>query len=141
MVDALNSDDDDWLFLCDSIALENGKEAVLFDVVYDGQTCRAFAVRYQNQVHAYLNRCRHVSIELDWVPGQFFDSSGQWIVCSTHGAIYQPASGGCAGGPCRDGLLRIDLMEADGRIYWHADQKVSKALPHHISTNSPDDLT
>ena len=42
--------------LCNSSDLANGDEAVPFDVLYGGQSCRAFAIRYQGQVHAYLNR-------------------------------------------------------------------------------------
>jgi nitrite reductase/ring-hydroxylating ferredoxin subunit len=45
--------------LCNSADLVNGGRAVPFDIVYAGQTCRAFAIRYQRQVHAYLNRCTH----------------------------------------------------------------------------------
>ena len=45
--------------LCNSADLREGDVAVPFDVQYAGQTCRAFAVRYEGQVHAYLNRCSH----------------------------------------------------------------------------------
>jgi nitrite reductase/ring-hydroxylating ferredoxin subunit len=94
--------------------------AVPFDVVYGGQTCRAFAIRYMGKVHAYLNRCNHVAMELDWQPDRFFDDSGRWLLCATHGATYRPDSGECAGGPCRGGLVKIGLSESDGRVYWHA---------------------
>ena len=47
--------------LCASAQLRDGGAAVPFDVVYAGQTCRAFAIRYEGQVHAYLNRCTHVA--------------------------------------------------------------------------------
>ena len=33
--------------LCNSANLRNSGEAVPFDVVYAGQTCRAFAIRFQ----------------------------------------------------------------------------------------------
>ena len=85
--------------LCNSAELVNGGLAVGFDVVYGGQTCRAFAIRYQGQVHAYLNRCTHVAMEMDWRPDHFFDDSGRWLLCATHGAHYEPATGQCKGGP------------------------------------------
>lgn len=107
--------------LCNSADLQNGGTALPFDVVYGGQTCRAFAIRYQGAVHAYLNRCTHVSMELDWQPNQFFDDSGQWLLCSTHGAAYLPATGECGGGPCSGGLIKIALSEADGVVCWHTD--------------------
>ena len=105
--------------LCNSSDLANSAEAVPFDVVYRGQTCRAFAVRFDGRARAYLNRCAHVAMELDWKPNRFFDDSGRWLLCSTHGAVYWPDTGACAGGPCRDGLIRIDLTERDGVVHWH----------------------
>ena len=106
--------------LCNSSDLQDGGLAVDFDVVHGGHTCRAFAVRWRGNVHAYLNRCAHVAMEMDWQPNRFFDDSGEWILCSTHGAAYHPDTGKCAGGPCRGGkLVRIDLTERDGVVHWH----------------------
>jgi nitrite reductase/ring-hydroxylating ferredoxin subunit len=105
--------------LCNSHELADGGLAVPFDVMYGGQSCRAFAIRYRGQVHAYLNRCSHVAMEMDWQPNQFFDDTGRWLLCSTHGAAYQPDTGACAGGPCRGGLVRIEVTESDGVVHWH----------------------
>ena len=105
--------------LCNSTDLANGGEAVPFDVVFGGQTCRAFAVRFDGLAYAYLNRCAHVAMEMDWRPNRFFDDSGRWLLCSTHGAVYRPDTGSCAGGPCRGGLVRITLTECDGVVHWH----------------------
>jgi nitrite reductase/ring-hydroxylating ferredoxin subunit len=105
--------------LCDSAELLDGGVAVPFDVQYAGQPCRAFAIRYQGVAHAYLNRCTHVAMEMDYQPNQFFDDTGQWLLCATHGAAYLPASGQCAGGPCRGGLVKIVLSECDGKVRWH----------------------
>ncbi len=105
--------------LCNAAALENGGVAVSFDVVYQGQACRAFAVRYNNGVHAYLNRCSHVPMEMDYQPDRFFDLTGHWLICATHGAMYQPETGLCQGGPCRGALVKIRLEERDGVVHWH----------------------
>ena len=105
--------------LCASADLRDGAQAVSFDLSYGGQTCRAFAIRYRGQVHAYLNRCTHVAMEMDWQPNRFFDDTGQWLLCSSHGAAYRPDSGQCAGGPCKGGLVRIALSEAHGVVFWH----------------------
>lgn len=105
--------------LCNGRDLQEGGLALPFDLVYGGQTCRAFAVRYQGQVHAYLNRCTHVAMELDWQPNRFFDDSGQWLLCASHGAAYRPETGECAGGPCRGGLVKIELSEVGGVVFWH----------------------
>ncbi len=105
--------------LCNSRDLVDGGPAVAFDVVYGGQTCRGFAVRFRGEVHGYLNRCTHVAMELDWQPNRFFDDSGRWLLCGTHGAVYEPATGRCAGGPCRGGLVKIGMSERDGVVHWH----------------------
>lgn len=105
--------------LCHSADLSDGGDAVPFDVVYGGQACRAFAIRFEGRVHAYLNRCSHVAMELDWLPNRFFDDSGRWLVCGTHGAVYRPDTGECSGGPCRGGLVKIDLSEQEGVVRWH----------------------
>lgn len=110
---------DERIPLCNSHDLADADLAVPFDVVYAGQTCRAFAVRFEGRVVAYLNRCTHVAMEMDYQPNRFFDDSGQWLLCATHGAAYRPDTGQCAGGPCRGGLVRIPLSEADGVVYWH----------------------
>ena len=105
--------------LCASRDLQDGELAVPFDVVYQGQTCRAFAIRFDGQVHAYLNRCAHVAMEMDYQPNRFFDSTGRWLICATHGAMYQPETGACRGGPCRGKLVKIELAELDGVVHWH----------------------
>lgn len=105
--------------LCRSDQLQERGLAVPFDVVYAGQTCRAFAVRFRTSVYAYLNRCTHVAMELDWQPNRVFDATGQWLLCASHGAAYTPDTGTCAGGPCRGGLVAVALSEAGGLVYWH----------------------
>lgn len=105
--------------LCPGSALIDGGRAVGFDVVYIGQVVRAFAIRYQGRAHAYLNRCTHVPMEMDYQEGRFFDDTGQWLLCATHGAAYTPETGHCVGGPCRGGLVKITLTERDGMVHWH----------------------
>ncbi len=105
--------------LCRSADLVDGGRAVPFDVVFGGQTCRAFAVRFEGAPEAYLNRCSHVAMEMDFQPDRFFDASGRWLMCATHGAVYRPDTGECVGGPCRGGLVKILLSESDGVVHWH----------------------
>lgn len=104
--------------LCRSGDLGDSGLAVPFDVVYGGQTCRAFAIRFDGRARAYLNRCTHVAMEMDWRENHFFDDSGRWLVCASHGATYDPATGACQGGPCRGGLIAVDLVESGGWVHW-----------------------
>lgn len=105
--------------LCKSEELLDGGLAVPFDVLFYGQPCRAFAIRFECAPQAYLNRCTHVPMEMDYQPDRFFDGSGQWLLCATHGAAYAPRTGQCVGGPCRGGLVKIALSEAQGVVHWH----------------------
>ncbi|HEV3105739.1 MAG TPA: Rieske 2Fe-2S domain-containing protein [Trinickia sp.] len=91
-----------------------------------------FFVRFGGAVYGYLNRCAHVPMELDWVEGQFFESSGLYLMCATHGAIYAPETGRCVGGPCRGGRLRPVRVEEretpEGRaVFWLPDDAVQPA--------------
>lgn len=114
--------------LCQSSALVERGTAVPFDIIYAGQTCRAFAIRFNEQPYAYLNRCSHVAMELDWQPNRVFDASGQWLLCASHGAAYAPDSGACVQGPCRGGLVRIELSENDAVVHWHTAYNLKPVL-------------
>jgi nitrite reductase/ring-hydroxylating ferredoxin subunit len=65
-------------------------KGVRFPLTAGSDDAVGFVIRYADEVHAYLNRCAHVPVELDWNPGEFIESSGLYIMCATHGAIYQP---------------------------------------------------
>lgn len=111
------------VFLCHAQALVDSSLAVPFEVRYLDRNHAAFAVRYQGRVYAYLNRCSHVPMEMDYQPNQFFDMSGHWLMCATHGATYAPQTGRCLMGPCRGGLVKIEVSEADGMVHWHTSDK------------------
>jgi len=118
------------IFLCNSSELLDSGLAVPFEVRYLSQNSAAFAVRYQGQVYAYLNRCSHVPMEMDYLPNQFFDTTGHWLMCATHGAMYAPQSGLCRMGSCRGGLIKIELSETDGFVRWHTSDKLQTAISH-----------
>ncbi len=83
-----------------------------------GNPLPAFAIRYRGVVFAYVNRCAHISVELDWAEGNFFDSSGLYLICATHGAAYFPDNGRCAAGPCKGGGLQpLPMIEHGGNVY------------------------
>lgn len=64
---------------------------------------------------AYLNRCKHLPVPLDGGTRDFFDSTRRYLLCGTHGALYERGSGYCISGPCRGReLTAIELrMEGD----------------------------
>ena len=105
--------------LCASAALQESGKALVFDVLLWRRPARAFALRFEGRLVAYLNRCAHVPTEMDWRPGEFLDDERRFIVCSMHGAVYEPTTGRCIAGPCTGArLMKIDVVERDGQVYW-----------------------
>jgi nitrite reductase/ring-hydroxylating ferredoxin subunit len=92
--------------------LVDGGPGVRFTFERDGRELAGFAIRYDGQVHAYANDCAHRAVELDWLPGAFFDAAGAHLVCSMHGALYEPHTGRCVAGPCAGAsLARLPVRE------------------------------
>ena len=122
------------IFICTEDEVVEGGKGVRFPVDVWGDATTGFVVRFDGQPHAYLNRCAHVPIELDWEEGVFFESGGLYLMCSTHGAIYVPETGDCVGGPCRGGALRkITLIVRDKQIFWQPDKHVQAPKPISVS--------
>ena len=104
--------------ICAASALIEGGKGVRFSVVRDGKPVPAFAVRYNGGAYAYLNQCAHIPVELDWMEGEFFESSGLYLICTTHGATYEPDTGHCIAGPCKGQRLKaLEVVETDGNVY------------------------
>ena len=104
--------------ICDSAALTEGGAGVRFAVEHQGRPEPAFVVRYDGVVRAYLNICAHRPLELDSPEGEFFDRSGLYLICSVHGATYEPETGHCVMGPCKgDNLFTLTVEEHDGKVY------------------------
>ena len=116
--------------LCASAELAERGPARVWDLLLYGQPARAFALRVDGTVRAYVNRCAHVPVELDWVPGEFLDEQRQWIICSVHGATYSPADGRCVGGPCGRGrLMPVAVQEAGGEVTWYPSRDLRPLPP------------
>ena len=111
--------------LCASAELAERGRAFVWDVMEWQRPARAFALRHEGQVRAYMNRCLHVPVEMDWQPGEFLDLERRHIICSVHGALYDPASGRCVGGPGGRGrLAAIRTEERDGQVYWYPSRDI-----------------
>ncbi|MDP3820778.1 MAG: Rieske 2Fe-2S domain-containing protein [Burkholderiales bacterium] len=115
--------------LCASTALVERGDAHVFDVLHFREPARAFVLRFDGRLVAYLNRCLHVPTEMDWQYGQFLDGDKEYILCATHGASYEPLTGRCAGGPCGRGkLTAMDVEERDGQVYWYPSRDTRPAF-------------
>lgn len=104
--------------ICSSSALAVGGSGVRFQVTNGIRTWPAFVVRHSKGVSAYINRCAHLDLQLDWDPGNFFDIDKQHLICATHGALYTANTGECVSGPCNGlGLELVQVLEIEGNVY------------------------
>lgn len=117
------------VLLCASSALAERGTAHVFDVLHYRRSARAFVLRHEGRLVGYVNQCLHVPVEMDWQPGHFLDSAGEVILCSIHGAAYDPQSGICVGGPCGRGrLTALRVEERGGQVYWYPSRDTRTPL-------------
>lgn len=110
----------------DSTDLVEKGAGLRFAIPALGPHATGFVIRFEGKAYAYVNRCAHVPVELDWTHGQFFDTSQTVLICATHGAMYAPESGHCVLGPCKGKrLTALAVTEQDGivRIQLDPDQQ------------------
>jgi nitrite reductase/ring-hydroxylating ferredoxin subunit len=95
-----------------------------FELEVDGARDGAFVHRLPSgEFRAWVNRCRHANLPLDWGDGRFIDDDGL-IACRAHGARYETDTGRCVGGPCMGKQLRPVKVELEG------DLVVATAVAH-----------
>ena len=70
-----------------------------------------FAVKKDEQLHLYHNRCPHLGTPLEWEEDQFLEDDGALIRCSTHGALFEIGNGQCLVGPCKGKALHAIAFE------------------------------
>ena len=104
--------------ICASADLAESAKGVRFAIGAAPHEENGFAVRHLGKACAYVNRCPHLGTELDWQPGEFFDVAGVYLVCSTHGAMFEPNTGLCVAGPCRGASLEpLAIREQGGQVF------------------------
>lgn len=109
--------------ICPSAQLGDGEEGIRFEVARGDERLPAFVVRWHSRPFAYINECRHQATELDWNAGDFFDESKLYLICATHGAIYEPDTGLCVAGPCQGAhLAPVRIQERDGGVFLTEDE-------------------
>jgi naringenin degradation protein FdeD len=77
----------------------------------------AFLVNDDGMYHAYVNRCRHMATPLDFIRDQFLSEDRRHLMCYTHGALYEFATGLCVEGPCKgESLYRLPVRLDQGEV-------------------------
>ncbi len=103
--------------ICSANELDSGGTGVKFTLKSGTQQVPAFVIRFDGIVYGYLNRCAHLMLELDWDDAEYFDNSGEYLICSNHGAMFEPHTGLCINGPCYGASLSaITVMEQNETI-------------------------
>lgn len=83
---------------------------------------RGVVVRQRGAVHAYLNRCPHAGHPLNLRPDEFLTPDGALLVCRSHGALFELATGYCVDGPCAGrSLRRVPVEVRDGFVFLAPD--------------------
>ncbi len=97
--------------------IEHGKSKK-FTLRRGQRDIEALLVNFEGRHFAYINRCPHTGITLDWVNNQFFSSDERYLMCATHGAVFEPPTGECIWGPCVGlSLQSVPVEIEEGRIY------------------------
>lgn len=78
---------------------------------------RGFVVRRGDRVFAYENVCAHAGHPLNLHPDRFLTEDSGFVICASHGAIYEIDSGACIAGPCVGKSLRpVEVEVVDGEV-------------------------
>lgn len=78
---------------------------------------RGFVVRLADTVRGYVNRCPHAGHRLDLLPQRFLTPDGALILCASHGALFEKATGYCVAGPCAGrSLTAVELEVRSGYV-------------------------
>ncbi len=87
-------------------------------VTLDGRPTDLFVVRRDGAVYAYVDRCPHAGTPLAWAEHEYLDEDGEHLICATHGALFDIATGACRGGPCRGaGLTPLPVVVEDDAVW------------------------
>jgi len=109
----------DRVYLCpqDTIA-EGGSRG--FDPHLKGRDT-LLVVRWKGALSAWLNRCPHLDVAMQYRKDRFMSADGQHIVCYAHGALFRPDSGVCVLGPCLGQSLQRQaiILDEQGGIWLH----------------------
>jgi nitrite reductase/ring-hydroxylating ferredoxin subunit len=70
-------------------------------------------VRRGDEVWAYVNRCPHFSVPLDYEPGNVSCYRSQVLMCAHHSALFKFEDGKCIDGPCKGASLEAVSVKID----------------------------
>ena len=75
---------------------------------------RVLLLRRGGDVWAYLNRCPHFSLPLNYEPDLFWTYDAASVMCAHHSAMFRFEDGVCYDGPCLGSALAAVAVRVDG---------------------------
>ncbi len=95
-----------------------GNKSAGFTVKTNDGRCGLILIRLDDEIFCYLNSCPHIGTPLEIQPDRFLNQTGEYILCSTHGALFQIEDGLCIAGPCvNEKLTRVEIEVHNNSIY------------------------
>lgn len=88
-----------------------------------------FVLRWEGTLVAFVNRCPHQPLTLDYGDGDFLDGENRLLLCRNHGALFEPATGECVDGPCYGAHLERLEVKNDGQGRLNVRIPSSESLP------------
>jgi nitrite reductase/ring-hydroxylating ferredoxin subunit len=89
---------------------------------------RGFVVRVNDEVRGFINHCPHAGHPLNLRPHHFLTADSSLILCSSHGALFEKATGLCVAGPCAGRYLRAVPLKVECGFVMLADSADPAAL-------------
>jgi nitrite reductase/ring-hydroxylating ferredoxin subunit len=113
-----------WRRLCVLADVADGGSAG-FAVEGEEEPLGVMVIRRGADIRVYVNRCPHVRLPLDIVPGRFLDRERARILCANHGATFRIEDGHCLAGPCRGRrLIPVPVRVRAGAVWIPAPVKL-----------------
>ena len=75
----------------------------------------SFVIRRGDQVYGYIDHCPHAGWPLAGQPDRYLTKTGDRVICSAHGALFEPDTGVCTSGPCAGQALSPWPVKIDGQ--------------------------
>lgn len=76
-----------------------------------------FVVRRGDEAFGYVDRCPHAGLPLARMLDDYLTPDGALIACSWYGALFDPHTGACVGGPCAGArLISWPVTVTDGAL-------------------------
>ena len=89
-----------------------------FEIKHGRKQLSLFAVHRDGVFTAFINRCPHTGVNLEWQEDRFLDLDNHYIQCATHDALFETESGLCIAGPCvGQSLHAVSIDIIDGQIH------------------------